>query len=292
MARRQPVSRHVTRDRPLESKAPRRQGSPRPHADVHAPASTPIRVGRRPTETVGAQRPTLTELVQRAKQGDQQAWAQIVARFSSLVWATTATFRFDAATRDDVFQLTWLRLVDHLDSIVDPERLAGWLATTARRECLGVLRSPARAETNTTTGTEPSTINDADDTLFRDEVASELANTLGEMPDACREILQIMLRDPAPTYQEVADLLGRPIGSIGPTRARCLRLLAAHPRIPRCVIGNMSTPIAGGNRQHVLEYATSCTPRLCLPSLAGGECIPVSRVDMTTWPTPLRSRTG
>ncbi|MBA3525091.1 MAG: sigma-70 family RNA polymerase sigma factor, partial [Geodermatophilaceae bacterium] len=86
----------------------------------------------------------LTALVQRAALGDQSSWNTLVDRFTGLLWAVARSHRLDTVDAGDVVQTTWLRLVEKLDRIEDPERLGGWLATTARRECLAVLRRRQR----------------------------------------------------------------------------------------------------------------------------------------------------
>ena len=86
----------------------------------------------------------LAELVHAAGEGDQAAWNSIVERFGGLVWATVRAHRLNAVNGAEVVQTTWLRLVEHLDRIRDPERLGGWLATTARNECLRQIRHSAR----------------------------------------------------------------------------------------------------------------------------------------------------
>ena len=86
----------------------------------------------------------LAELVHAAGEGDQEAWNAIVERFGGLVWATVRAHRLSAADGAEVVQTTWLRLVEHLDRIRDPERLGGWLASTARNECLRQIRLGAR----------------------------------------------------------------------------------------------------------------------------------------------------
>jgi RNA polymerase sigma factor (sigma-70 family) len=80
------------------------------------------------------------ELVAAAAAGDQQAWDALVDRYASLLWSVARSYRLSAPDAADVVQTTWLRLVEHLGQIADPDRLPGWLATSARRECLRVLR--------------------------------------------------------------------------------------------------------------------------------------------------------
>src|SRR4051812_25387496 len=79
-----------------------------------------------------------------ARDGDQRAWDALVSRYSGLLWAIARSHRLDAADAGDAIQTTWLRLVEHLDRVHDPERVGGWLATTMRRECLRALRRGGR----------------------------------------------------------------------------------------------------------------------------------------------------
>src|SRR5213080_2918328 len=83
-------------------------------------------------------------LVRAAAGGDQAAWDALVDRFASLVWSVARAHRLSAADAADVSQTTWLRLAEHIDRLRDPERVAGWLATTTRNECLKVLRLSGR----------------------------------------------------------------------------------------------------------------------------------------------------
>src|SRR3954468_5004445 len=94
---------------------------------------------RHPPPTAG-----LVELVHAAADGDQEAWDALVDRFAGLVWSIARAHRLSAADAADVSQTTWLRLVEHLGRIRDPERVGAWLAATARHEGLRVIRPPRR----------------------------------------------------------------------------------------------------------------------------------------------------
>ena len=164
----------------------------------------------------------------RSAEGDQAAWGRLVARFSPLLWAVARAHRLSDADAADVVQGTWLRLVEHLGRIREPERVGAWLATTCRRECLAVLRRGSRelpAEQDRVvdlTGADHRTV-DAD--LLRRERDARLWSVFEGLSDPCRRLLRTLLADPAPSYDEVSAALGMPIGSIGPTRGRCLRHL-------------------------------------------------------------------
>lgn len=163
-------------------------------------------------------------LVERAARGDADAWDSLVERFSGLVWSIARGYGLDAADAADVSQTCWLRLAENLDRLRDPERVGAWLATTARRESLVVVKRGRRQVPSgvlfddETAGDDPG----VDSGLLRDERAAALSRAFRELPSLCRTLLRVLLSDPAPSYAEVSDSLDMPIGSIGPRRARCL----------------------------------------------------------------------
>ncbi len=191
------------------------------------------RAGRGPRE--GRVDPSeVASLVRRAATGDEPAWSALVEAFTGMVWAVASEFRLGHADTAEVVQVTWLRLVEHLDAIHQPEAVGGWLATTARREALRVLRMRAREEL---TGDEPPVqrdvlrepVPDPADRAVAGERKRQLWRAYRRLPDNCRTLLHLLSVVVLP-YAEVSSLLGMPVGSIGPTRARCLdrlrRLLA------------------------------------------------------------------
>lgn len=167
------------------------------------------------------------DLVRQAGQGQQSAWDALVARYGSRVWAVARAFRLSQADAEDVFQTTWLHLVTHLDGIRDPERIGAWLATTARNECLGALRRAGRqAPTDGDALDVPDMTGPAVDAgVLASERDAQLWEAVGALSGPCQRLLRALLADPAPSYVEVSAALGMPVGSIGPTRARCLRYL-------------------------------------------------------------------
>jgi RNA polymerase sigma factor (sigma-70 family) len=181
---------------------------------------------------------------------DDAAFAEIRQRFDRLVWASSYGYGFDRHTREDVGQLVWLKLFQHLGAIREPSRLAGWLATTTRRECLRLVRARARA---TMVGSF-----DADDEVFRDRAASELdaemirdetvrlvAHALNDLDEECRRLLRLLTTEPVMSYEQIAMTLNASPGSIGPWRQRCLRKLAMRPEV-RHAIGAAARPSQGG----------------------------------------------
>jgi RNA polymerase sigma factor (sigma-70 family) len=182
---------------------------------------------RHPPPTAG-----LTELVLSAAEGDQAAWDALVDRFAGLVWSIARAHRLSAADAADVSQTTWLRLVEHLGRIRDPERVGAWLAATARHECLRVIRHAGRFIADgdvdldaVGTEPEPSTL------LLATERTAALWRAVEALPERCRTLIRALMADPAPSYEDIAAAFDIPIGSIGPTRARCLDQLKRRPEI-------------------------------------------------------------
>ena len=176
------------------------------------------------TETFSA---TAT-LLARAAQGDQGAWNELVDEHSRLLWSVARSFRLDAADANDVVQTTWLRLLEHLDRIEDPSRLIGWLVTTARREAMRVLRRSGRERPviEDTVLDRPDEGPPVDSALLQDERNRALWQAFARLNEKCRQLLRVAVTHPQ-AYDEISEALGMPIGSIGPTRRRCLTQLRA-----------------------------------------------------------------
>jgi RNA polymerase sigma factor (sigma-70 family) len=166
------------------------------------------------------------DLVSAAAAGDRAAWERLVDRFSGLVWSVARSYRLDDVDAADVFQTTWLRLVEHVDALRNPDALAGWLATTTRNECLRMLRHQARQ-----VPTEDDRIPDEpvpsmlDAELLTRERDAALWRAFATLSARCQALLRMLASDPAPSYEEISAALDMPVGSIGPTRARCLETL-------------------------------------------------------------------
>ncbi len=175
------------------------------------------------------------ELLVRAGTGDEAAWEMIVDRFGRLVWSVARSFRLDPATAADVSQTTWLRLVENLDRIRQPERLAGWLAATTRNEALRLIRQNRRIlPTLDIEGALPPVVADPGAALVDTERQAQVIAALSALSERCQQLLRLLTTDPPLDYAEIAGIIDCPIGSIGPTRARCLehlrrRMAAANP---------------------------------------------------------------
>ncbi len=162
-------------------------------------------------------------MVSEAGNGSEAAWGEIVDRFSGLVWSTTRAHRLSAAEAADAAQSTWLRLVENLDRIEDPERLGAWLATTARRECLRIIRMGKREMASDEEWLFESDSGETiDERLLARERDAALWAAFREIEERCQALLRLVCAPEPPSYEEVAAALDIPVGAIGPTRARCL----------------------------------------------------------------------
>jgi RNA polymerase sigma factor (sigma-70 family) len=168
----------------------------------------------------------VTALLQAAAHGDPDAWNALVARYNGLVWSVARSHRLDGADAADVTQTTWLRLVEHLGDIRDPDRLGAWLATTARHESLRLLRMGQRhVLTDGEAFADVADGRSVEDRLITGERDAALWRGFATLDERCRSLLRLLVADPAPAYEEIGAALGLAIGSIGPMRARCLERL-------------------------------------------------------------------
>lgn len=173
-------------------------------------------------------RESVSALVGAAAKGDQEAWNELVERYNGLVWSVARGYGMSAADAADVAQTTWLRLVERLSTIREPERVGAWLATTARNECRQTLRRGGRQiPTDDVYQLEPRdpVTPPVEAGLLAAERDDVLWRSVEDLPEACRRLVRVLMADPPPTYEEVSAALEMPVGSIGPTRGRCLERL-------------------------------------------------------------------
>jgi RNA polymerase sigma factor (sigma-70 family) len=170
------------------------------------------------------------ELVAAAAGGDNVAWQELVDGYMGLLTSTVRKYRLNDSDTTDVVQTTWLRLVQNIDRLDDPARVGAWLITTARRESLRVLGQHRRivpvGDATVLDGSDHHTT--APYTQILNEERDTAVRTLFErLPPRCQELLALVLHDPPVDYDTISQKLAMPIGSIGPTRGRCLKKLAA-----------------------------------------------------------------
>ena len=186
----------------------------------------------------------LATLVMRARNGDERAWAALVDRYAPLIWSICRQHRLGDADAADVGQNVWLHLVDQLGKIRDPAALPGWLVTTTRRECGRISRS---APVTQATGYALDAAHIPDDQasaaeqLLVAERHAALRQALVRLPPCCQRLLALLTEDPPIPYSEISAALGIPVGSIGPTRLRCLDKLRRQPVIAALIDAETQT---------------------------------------------------
>jgi RNA polymerase sigma factor (sigma-70 family) len=167
-------------------------------------------------------------LLRRAACGDMHAWNGLIDQYGRLIWSITARFKLSESDAADVVQTTWMRLIEHIDRIEQPDRVGSWLAATAKNECLRHVAVHKRmvlvredVEFDGADHHGPA----VDDALLAAERAQVVRNAMDHLPTQWRQLLELLMADPPVSYAEISDQLGLPIGSIGPTRGRCLAKL-------------------------------------------------------------------
>ncbi len=196
--------------------------------------------------------PAVVALVLGARGGDNSAWNDLIERFAPLVWSICRRHRLIEADAHDVGQNVWLLLVEHLATIREPAALAGWLATTTRRECLRMLRAKQereRMEVAEQPETTPSlSATSVEEWLLTDERNAALRAAFAQLPSRCQQLLSLLLHDPPLSYAEIAERLGTKIGGLGPQRARCLDKLRHCP--PLAALIDSATRNAERGEEH------------------------------------------
>ena len=175
-------------------------------------------------------------LVRAAVDGDAAAWKALVEGLSPLVWSVVRAHRLSDADGHEVFQTVWLRFAQHLGRIREPEKAGSWLASTARHECLKVIKGltrlmptddPQVLDRVSEERTPEQTLIDSEEAAAQAERIRRLWQEFEELGERCRQLLRVLMAAPPPSYVEVSAALGIAVGSIGPLRQRCLRRLRA-----------------------------------------------------------------
>jgi RNA polymerase sigma factor (sigma-70 family) len=179
--------------------------------------------------------PSVIALVDRVCGGDQEAWNELIERYAPLVWSICVRYQLERQDIDDVGQSVWLSLVENIGDLRERAALPGWLASTTKHECLRVVRAARRHDRQGLPPEEQMRPDLAATVIEQGIVEAELNAALraafAELPEGCHELLSLLISDPAPSYAEVSRKLDMPIGSIGPTRARCLDRLRRSPHL-------------------------------------------------------------
>jgi RNA polymerase sigma factor (sigma-70 family) len=179
--------------------------------------------------------PVVMDLVTRARNGDKRAWDALVERYAALIWSICRRYRLGPADAEDVGQSVWLHFVDQLDKVRDPAALPGWLATTTRRECERVLRASrgslwARSVLDAEILPDEQAATMEHELLMAERHAA-LREALLALPPCCQLLIAMLIQDPPVPYWEISARLGIRVGSIGPSRGRCLDKLRRYPAV-------------------------------------------------------------
>lgn len=162
------------------------------------------------------------------RSGETERMSELVDLMTPILWHTARAQRADAATAEDVVQTAWLRLVDRADDIGEPQAVMQWLLTTVRRESWRVVRQGSRdlphPELGDTAG-EPAAAENPEAVSILSERQRLLWRHVSGLSARCRELLRVIAFADRPDYHAIADSLDMPVGSIGPTRGRCLQKL-------------------------------------------------------------------
>jgi RNA polymerase sigma factor (sigma-70 family) len=165
-------------------------------------------------------------LLNRARTGDERAWAELVNQCSGQLRAIAYGFRLTREQAADAAQTTWMRLVGDFDKIRDLEKLGGWLSTVMRRECIRVVnRQRCEVLTDDWTGKRFGHNPSADVAVLLVERNTVLWSAVERLPSRERAVVLALGADPPASYAEISAELSMPIGAIGPTRRRALRRL-------------------------------------------------------------------
>ncbi|MGH3720999.1 MAG: RNA polymerase sigma factor [Pseudonocardiaceae bacterium] len=198
----------------------------RDDVDFHLGATIPMTIAtisHVPADTTDS----AADLLLRISDGDPAAWNEILRRYGTLVSMTVRSFRLQEADVFDAVQTTWMRLAEHAHRVRFPERLGGWLATTARRECLHILHQAKRGPhlTDVASDTVVDPCAGPEQRTIDTQTIQTLCKIIDELPPRRATLIRMLFSDDPCSYAEVARIAEIPLGGIGPTRARALRQL-------------------------------------------------------------------
>jgi RNA polymerase sigma factor (sigma-70 family) len=195
----------------------------------------------------------IVELLLRARAGDQSGWDELVEYVAPLVWSVSRRYRLTSADAEDVTQSVWLRLLEHIETIREPAALPGWLATTTSRECLRVLGANSRRNHEEITVDrdlpEPGHLPTVEESLLVAERNAAVRAAFARLPLHCQRLLALLIHDPPLSYTDIGDRLGVPVGSLGPTRARCLDKLRRCEPLATLINAELSVVRGGGKHE-------------------------------------------
>jgi len=173
---------------------------------------------------------TEAELVAACLAGEARAWEALLERYGRLIWSVALRLGASHAEAEEVFQRTWVVLVERLDTLKRPEGLAAWIASVARHQTWQLFDEARRSGRVPAWEGEPPgddrAAEPAETLLLEIERLELLGEAVARLDGRCRALLELLfLTEPRPAYREIAERCGIAVGSIGPIRARCLERL-------------------------------------------------------------------
>jgi len=178
-------------------------------------------------------------LLPKARAGDEGAYRELAEQVKLIAWHVVRAFGLSHADAEDAVAATLFRFADKLDTVRTAAALPGWVATTARREVFAIFRSRQNVAAVDDVPTA-ATVGDVADGLLLDELRAALAAAFRRLSGACQALLRLAFLDPPLRYEEIGEILGKPHGSIGPERQRCLQRLRAMKELRPYVRGGES----------------------------------------------------
>lgn len=205
-------------------------GTHGPSATGPSPSPSPCPNRRQPWSDAGGDEIATT--LAAAAAGDSRATGALIERYGPLVWSIAWSYRLGPADTADITQVVWLRLLENLVRIRRPERLGSWIGSVTRHECIRLRRRGER-EVATADGfvLDGSSGDDLDEDLIDVERDTTVRQSLETLPARWRILMTALVDAPDASYEELAAAVGMPIGSIGPTRQRCLERLRDSPTL-------------------------------------------------------------
>jgi RNA polymerase sigma factor (sigma-70 family) len=189
------------------------RSDPSGDADAHAADATEVTRWER-----------AAALFERWRDGEARAMDELVRLMTPMLWHVVRAYGLDHALAQDVVQTTWLTLVRRHETITEPKAVSGWLTTCARREAWRVGKLQRRADPTEAEYLEPHlpTHESAEHTAATDDEAHRLWSAVAQLNERCQRLLRVVAFDERPDYARIASDMAMPVGSIGPTRQRCL----------------------------------------------------------------------
>jgi RNA polymerase sigma factor (sigma-70 family) len=172
----------------------------------------------------------VSQLVEAARSGDRHAWDTLFNNYVALLWSIALRHGLNESDAADVVQNTWLRLLENIDNVRDPARVGAWLATTAQREalrCLAQSRRLVLKDDDSAFDGPDRLLPPVDEELLTREQGEAAMAALAALPPTWRSLVELLTHDPPLSYEEIGADLGVPVGTIGPTRGRCVRRMRA-----------------------------------------------------------------